>query len=167
MTGVQPFVLATLSIVLRWTSDGYGHHASQVTPADFAQGLKYLYALTFTFDLGITLPKYSAILFYIRIFQLRSKLFQGNAFVGLGLVTAWVLFAIISTIFQCTPVRKAWLPLTPGHCISFYRWFLGSAITNVIIDVFITVMPLPVLWKLHTGRSRKVILTGFFFCAYW
>ncbi|CAD6592249.1 MAG: hypothetical protein ASARMPREDX12_005949 [Alectoria sarmentosa] len=27
-------------------------------------------------------------------------------------------------------------------------------------------LPLPILWSLHTGPTRKIKLTGFFFCAY-
>ncbi|CAF9918824.1 hypothetical protein IMSHALPRED_004427 [Imshaugia aleurites] len=72
----------------------------------------------------------------------------------------------MSTIFVCTPVRKGWLPEVPGRCLNTNRWFLGSTISSVIIDVYIMFLPLPVLWTLHTGRARKVVLTGFFFCAY-
>ena len=160
-------VLVELSIVLKWISNGLGRHISQLDPEKTALAPKYLFAAIYFYDLGISLPRYSAILFYMRIFRLNSTLYRINVWFGLGLVTAWVLFAIPSTIFQCTPVQKAWLPLTPGHCLDNYRWFLGSAISSVIIDFYIMLLPLPVLWTLHTGRSRKIVLTGFFFCAYW
>lgn len=160
-------MLATLPIVLRWVSDGLGHHAMQVAPEKLAQGPKYFYAWILTFEIAITLPKYSAILFYVRIFRLNSTLFRMNVYTGLTLVTAWALFAILLAIFQCIPVQKAWLPLTPGHCVDSYQWVVGNATTNVIVDLHITLMPLPVLWKLHTGRARKMVLTGLFFCAYW
>ena len=160
-------MLTTLSLFLQWISKGLGHHMSQLTPDEVALGPKYLYALTFVYDLGISLPKYSAILFYFRVFRQKSTLFRIHIYIALGLVTAWVLFALPSTVFQCTPIRKAWLPLTPGHCLNNYQWFLGSAISSVIIDLYIMSLPIPVLWTLHTGRSRRIVLTGFFFCAYW
>lgn len=163
----QPCVLATQSILLRWVTDGLGRHASQLTPEQMALTLKYVYVINYPYALGISLPKYSAILFYIRVLRLNSTRWRINLYIGLSLVTAWVLFAILSTIFECTPVRKAWLPLTPGHCLNGYQWYLGSAISSVIIDFYIMLLPLPVLWTLHTGRSRKMVLTGFFFCAYW
>ena len=160
-------MLAELSILLQWVSDGLGRHISQLDPGKTALGPKYLYAGVYFYALGITLPKYSAILFYMRIFMLNTTLYRINVWIALSLVTAWILFAIPSTIFQCTPIRKAWIPSTPGHCINNYQWFLGSAISSVIIDFYIMLLPLPVLWKLHAGRSRKLVLTGFFFCAYW
>lgn len=161
-----PCVLATQSILLRWVTDGLGRHASQLTPEQMALTLKYVYVINYPYALGISLPKYSAILFYIRVLRLNSTRWRINLYIGLSLVIAWVLFAILSTIFECSPVRKAWLPLTPGHCLNGYQWYLGSAISSVIIDFYIMLLPLPVLWTLHTGRSRKMVLTGFFFCAY-
>ena len=159
-------VLVELSIVLKWISIGLGRHIIQLDPEKTALAPKYLFVATYFYFLGLSLPRYSAILFYMRIFWLDSTLYR-NVWIGLGLVTAWILFAIPSAIFQCTPVQKAWLPLTPGHCLNNYQWFFGSAISSVIIDFYIMLLPLPVLWRLHTGRSRKIVLTGFFFCAYW
>ena len=167
LTHRKPCVLTEISILLQWVSDGLGQHTSQLAQDKSALGPKYLYAAIFLFDLGISLPKYSAILFYMRVFRLNSTLYRINVYIVLGLVTAWIIFAISSTIFECTPIRKAWTPLTPGHCLNNYQWFIGSAISSVIIDFYIMLLPLPALWSLHTGRSRKIALTGFFFCAYW
>lgn len=162
-----PFLLGILSVTLAWISIGLGHHASQVSDENIVLGFKYRYAIGNLYHFGITLPKYSAICFYIRVFTWRSStLFRINTLVVAGLVTAWLLFAVPSTVFQCTPIRKGWLPLTPGRCLDANQWFLGSTISSVIIDVYIMLLPIPVLWNLHTGHARKMVLTGFFFCAY-
>ncbi|KAM0794501.1 hypothetical protein BDR22DRAFT_922698 [Usnea florida] len=162
-----PFLLGILSVTLAWVSIGLGHHASQVSHENIVRGFKYRYAIGNLYHFGITLPKYSAICFYIRVFTWRSSsLFRINTLVVTGLVTAWLLFAVPSTIFQCTPIRKGWLPLTPGRCLDANQWFLGSTISSVVIDVYIMLLPIPVLWNLHTGHARKIVLTSFFFCAY-
>lgn len=161
-----PGVLAMQSMFIRWVSDGLGRHFSQLDPEKMALSLKYSYAVNYPYALGISLPKYSAIFFYIRVLRLNSTRYRINVYIALSLVTAWILFGILSTIFECTPIRKAWLPLTPGFCLNSYQWYLGSAISSVIIDFYIMLLPLPVLWTLHTGRSRKMVLTGFCLCAY-
>lgn len=161
-----PCVLAMQSMFIRWVSVGFGRHFSQLDPEKMALSLKYLYAIDYPYALGLTLPKYSAIFFYIRVLRLNSTRYRINVYIALSLVTAWILFAILSTIFECIPIRKAWLPLTPGSCLNGYQWYLGSAISSVIIDFYIMLLPLPVLWTLHTGRSRKMVLTGFCLCAY-
>ena len=164
----KPFLLGILSVTLAWVSIGLGHHASQVSHENIVLGFKYRYAIGNLYHFGITLPKYSAICFYVRVFTWRSSsLFRINTLIVAGLVTAWLLFAVPSTVFQCTPIRKGWLPLTPGRCLDANQWFLGSTISSVVIDVYIMLLPIPVLWNLHTGYARKMVLTGFFFCAYW
>ena len=160
-------MLATQSIFITWASQGLARHVSQLGPGDLVTSLKYNYATNYVYSLGISLPKYSAIFFYIRVLRLNSTRYRINVYIALSLITAWILFAILSAVFQCRPIRKVWSPLTPGSCLNSYQWYLGSAISSVIIDFYIMLMPIPVLWTLHTGRSRKIVLTGFFLCAYW
>ena len=159
-----------LSINLALVSVGLGRHVSQIPPDEFALSFKYRYAAGYLYHIGITLPKYSAILFYTRVFKCNwrtSYFFRANIMLAAGLVTAWLLLAVPSTIFQCIPVRKSWLPQVPGYCGYANQWLLGSTIASVVIDVHIMLLPVPVLWSLHTGRPRKLILVGLFFCAYW
>ena len=157
------------SIFIQWASDGdgLGRHFSQLAPEKMTLSLKYLYGINYPYTFAISLPKYSAIFFYIRVLRLTSTRYRIPVYIALSLVTGWILFAVLSTIFECTPIRKAWLPLTPGTCLNEYQWYLGSAISSVIVDLYIMLLPVPGLWTLHTGRSRKIILTGFCFCAYW
>ena len=160
-------MLAVIFIGLSWVSDGLGHHTNSLDPNQIALGFKYYFAVVSLSTLSISLPKYSAVFFYIRVLNMKSTLNRIAVYVALGLVTAWLLFTILSTVFQCTPIRKAWLPLIPGHCNSLHYQLVGSSIASVIIDLYIMLLPIPILWTLHTGRSRKIVLTGFFFCAYW
>ena len=150
-----------------WTTKGLGQHASFVPAQDLALGPIYLYAGTFLYDIAITLPKFSAVFFYSRIFQVQSKVFKWTVWVLHALLAVWLLLAIPSTVLQCTPVQKAWVPSTPGHCVDSHRWLLGSAVSSVLNDIFILLAPLPLLWRLQMDTFRKVLLTGMFICAYW
>ena len=170
LTCPKPTVLGVLSMNLAEVSVGLGRHVSHIPPEELALSFKYRYVAGYLYHVGITLPKYSAILFYIRVFKgswRTSRLFRANIMLAASLVTAWLLLAVPSTIFQCIPVRKSWLPQTPGHCENANQWLIGFTIVSIIIDVHIMLLPVPVLWSLHTGRPRKLILIGFFFCAYW
>lgn len=163
-----PLVLATLSTILLLVPTGLGRHKSQFDPEKLSLALKYSYVHELLYQPAITMPKYSALLFYVRVFEVKwdSRLFRMNILVCVGLVTVWFLFALLFDVFQCTPIRKVWVPLIPGHCINTTHWFLGIATVSVIVDFYIMLLPLPILWSLHAGRKRKMILTGFFFCAY-
>lgn len=166
---LKPCILASSSIHLLMVSAGLGHHANQISPENFTLFLKYSYAAQFGYRTGITLPKYSALLFYMRVFRIRwdSIIFRTNIFVAASFCTAWLLVSIFLDVFTCVPLQKYWLPLVPGHCVNLFPRGLGTAITSVLIDVYIMILPIPILWSLHAGRVRKLVLTGFFFCAYW
>lgn len=130
--------------------------------------LKYFYIDRLLGQLAITMPKYSALLFYVRVFGVKGNLglFRINLLAAVGFVTAWLLFVLPFNAFNCTPVRKAWLPLATGHCLDTSPWYLGILALSVIIDVYSMLLPVPILWSLHARRRRKLILTEFFFCAY-
>ena len=65
----------------------------------------------------------------------------------------------MATIFQCTPPHKLWQSSTPGHCVSKYKYFLGTAIPEVVTDFVILAMPLPYVWKLQMTLKRKLLLS--------
>lgn len=166
---LKPFILASASTHLLMFSAGLGQHTSQIAPEKLTLFLKYSYAAQFSYRAGITMPKYSALLFYVRVFRIRwdSVIFRTNIFIAASFCTVWLLVGVFLDIFACAPLQKYWLPLAPGHCYNFFPRILGTAIASVLIDVHIMMLPIPVLWSLHAGRVRKFVLTGFFFCAYW
>lgn len=79
----------------------------------------------------------------------------------------WLLSAWLSTVFQCTPVNAAWETVPGSTCISQWGWFLGTAIPSMIIDFFILMIPLPMLWGLQTTVSRRILVGLVFLCGYW
>ena len=167
---MEPFVLAAISTILVLVvSTGLGQHRGQLDKEKYPLLIKYNYIHEIFYPLGITMPKYSALLFYVRVFGIKSTsgLFRKNVLVALGLVTLYLLTALPFQAMQCIPVRKIWTPLIPGHCVNIFHSGVSFTIVSVIIDFYIMILPIPILWSLHSGRKRKVFLTGFFFCAYW
>ena len=69
--------------------------------------------------------------------------------------------------FNCTPVDKYWKPELSGTCIDIYDGFLGTAIPNVITDIFLLLLPLPMLWRLYISWRSKIGLILVFFSGYW
>ena len=150
-------------------SANLGHHENRTASKRLLLSLKYGYVQKLLYQPAITMPKYSALLFYVRVFGVGadSRVFRMNIVTAAGVVTVWFFWALLFGFLECSPVRKNWLPTIPGHCIRASNWFLGLAAVSTIIDVYIMLLPLPILWRMHTGRKRKMMLTGFFFCAYW
>ncbi|KAL6875001.1 hypothetical protein J3F83DRAFT_535429 [Trichoderma novae-zelandiae] len=70
--------------------------------------------------------------------------------------------------YGCPRPGETWTDLLtnghPGHII-YYGPVQGSL--AVIIDVWIFVLPLPVLWKLNMSRRRRIALCAVFFTAFF
>jgi len=157
--------LCIVSII--WSDYGLGRHIGTVNPEDQSTGLKLLYVGYFFFNIGLGIIKYSALFFYQRVFRSHDRGFNIAIYTGHALITAWLIFAVPSITFQCTPIHRLWNPTIPGHCLNTYAWYLASGIFDSLLDMYVLVLPMPKLYKLHIKPSRKWLIAGAFACGYW
>ncbi|KAL8753029.1 MAG: hypothetical protein Q9184_005543 [Pyrenodesmia sp. 2 TL-2023] len=106
---------------------------------------------------SLPLIKFSVLVSYNGIFG-RLKWFR-NAVITLGALTAaWFLGTFFATIFQCTPIDKAWIPSKPGHCIPLKPYLYGNAVPNAIIDFCILLLPVAPVLRLQMATTQKVLV---------
>ncbi|KAI1348230.1 hypothetical protein F5Y01DRAFT_317958 [Xylaria sp. FL0043] len=164
-----PIQITVLALIIVWRNIGLGLHADVVVrqnPIYLIHGAKLLYIAIFFFDSSISLPKLSALLFYARIFHTSNRRFTINLWIVGALVSGWVVSALISTTFQCTPIEKAWNPMLNGTCINTFAWYLATASISVVVDFYILLLPVPEIWALKISVRRRIYLLGAFFLAY-
>ncbi|KAI1269309.1 hypothetical protein F5Y18DRAFT_374199 [Xylariaceae sp. FL1019] len=164
-----PIQIILLALVIDWRNFGFGLHSDVIAAIDtqllFRSG-KQLYILIFFFDSSISLPKLSAIFFYARVFSTADRVFRIHLWIIGSLVSSWLISAYITTVFQCTPVEKAWNPTIPGTCIDSFSWYVATAVLSVVVDLYILLLPVPKIWALNTSLKRRIWLLGAFFLAY-
>jgi hypothetical protein len=120
------------------------------------------YAKIYYFDeslylASIGLTKISILLFYLRIFPDRK--FRLYVFGMLAVCAIYILGFIPAIIVQCIPIRVAWLHWDGEHrgrCINLNieGWVSGAC--NIVFDVIIISLPLPILVKLKMKTRKKV-----------
>lgn len=83
--------------------------------------------------------------------------------VNVSVVAALFAFTI-TTIFQCTPIKYNWDRSIPGggHCINAPAFWYGHAGWNTALDIFILLMPVPVIRSLKMAKNQKYALFGIF-----
>ena len=160
-------VVISSAFALQWFANGYGRHADQLTQNEILKGLKDRYVFLMISPVSVTMPKYSALWFYVRVFGTNARYFRVSLLATGALVTACMMFGLMTSILECVPFRKAWLPTVPGHCLDNYTMIFIFSLLSVVVDVLIMLLPLPVLWRLHAGRSQRLSLISLFFCGYW
>lgn len=106
---------------------------------------------------ALPLTKISILLFYIKIFPQKALHMIVYAVIGLNVVYL-IAFEVVS-IFQCSPIRGAWLAWDgefKATCrnINMQAWL--AAVFNIVLDVATLVIPLPLLAKLSISTRKKV-----------
>ena len=64
--------------------------------------------------------------------------------------------------FQCRPIKKAWLPLTPGHCIPTLGLIIGLQAANTFLDIVILALPVYAVSQLQMSLAKKISVAGIF-----
>jgi len=63
--------------------------------------------------------------------------------------------SVITGIFTCTPISYFWNRTIEGHCINEAAFWFTNAAINIITDIILWAMPLPVLNSLQLPSRQK------------
>ncbi|KAI4180119.1 MAG: hypothetical protein L6R41_007439 [Letrouitia leprolyta] len=123
------------------------------------------YAFEFLWSAAIVFIKLSILMFYRRLFPQHTTTARWRA-CHLTLFIASVILGIISIFgaaFQCTPVAYLWDKTIPGgHCVNFSAFARFTNVGNMLTDILILALPIPIVWSLQLDRSKKIGVCGLF-----
>lgn len=105
--------------------------------------------------------KASILYFYHRVFFVSRTFTRVGWAVGLFVFGYSGILAIAATL-QCFPLRHIWDPSVGGYCLAIPLASTILAVFNVLTDIVIISMPLPVLWKMQTANKEKIQIMGIF-----
>ncbi|KAH8671660.1 hypothetical protein BX600DRAFT_434758 [Xylariales sp. PMI_506] len=82
----------------------------------------------------------------------------------MSVVVIWTTGQILFVILSCNPISVIWNPTEPATCtpLSLQQQIWMASIGNVITDVVILVLPIPVVWALKLSMAQKWALVGLF-----
>ena len=102
--------------------------------------------------------KFTILLLYLRLFGVDQK-FRYYTWALMFFVFGYLFTNLLTMVFGCTPIHKYWDKKTPGHCLDTYKTDLAYGSMNFISDLFIFVLPLPMVWRLQLSRRGKIGVT--------
>ncbi|KAI1084937.1 hypothetical protein F5B20DRAFT_120769 [Whalleya microplaca] len=159
-------IIVMLICVAMSTSDfvglayGSGIHQSVLDELTVLTFKKNLYFYMIFWSIGVFSVKVGILLFYWRVFHTRS--FRVAALAVGGFSGGIFMSNLFVFTLQCIPVSRFWNEKVEGKCIDQHMFYLVSAIINVLGDVAVLTLPIPVVWRLHTSRSKKWSLSFLF-----
>ncbi|KAJ5397577.1 hypothetical protein N7509_005690 [Penicillium cosmopolitanum] len=112
----------------------------------------YIYVVT------ANLPKISILILYRRLFTPTILRLISTAMIWVLAIVIVVKILLVS--FVCRPFAANWDQDNPGSkCLNMQSVSSLSTLPNIITDVVMLLLPVPVIWSLHTKLITKIQLT--------
>lgn len=104
--------------------------------------------------------KTSILVFYLRLSKNTQQVLRMASWVVLAIVNVAGVVLTLLNIFQCRPIAASFsYPSTGGaKCIPLLTEFICSAPINIVTDLAILALPIPVLTGMRLPRRQKYIL---------
>ncbi|KAI1170845.1 hypothetical protein F4777DRAFT_583518 [Nemania sp. FL0916] len=148
-------LIAEAALFIVATRYGLGRHTA------FVENPRILQILILTaenlYALEIALVKLSILNLYQQLFR-QSLWFYRATWLVAAAVIALALWVILGSDLQCVPIAATWDPTVHANCINYGLSALLSYVVNIIIDVVILAMPIPMVMKLQVSHHRKWML---------
>lgn len=144
LEGLRPLYASTRFVPLH-TSEALAANVRQLTYAGDLLWLTVVY-----------LVQVSILHYYLCRFQ--QQVIMWLTYVTMGLCSALWIATFFATVFFCTPPSKLWWANSQGHCGDRKMLHTASSVTEVILNGFILLLPLPIVWHMRLVRARKVAL---------
>lgn len=113
------------------------------------------FAYVYIYAWSVTVIKLSIIFYYYRIFGMT----WASWFAVFLTCTYWLINHIVLPLY-CKPLHyywTQWSDIDGGHCpVNEANFYLGIGIMNMIGDIVILIIPIPVVWKLQMRRPQKI-----------
>ncbi|KAH9207394.1 hypothetical protein DL95DRAFT_313834, partial [Leptodontidium sp. 2 PMI_412] len=144
-------------------SFGLGKHLRDLgdgSPSSILSSLskivKSLYGCYLAYTTSISFTKLSIISTYVRFFP-KGLARKANFGLGITILLFWIS-SIFAIIFQCVPAQSAWNYSIKGKCYPIKNFFFALSTFNVITDILLCLLPIPLLLSLKMPKAQRAVL---------
>lgn len=113
--------------------------------------------MQYSYGIGLGLVKCSLCLTISRVFFVDP--YRMASYVAFGFSVAWTLVVVLNSLLICKPISMFWGEITPGgQCGNQNAAFAAVGIMDVLVDLAILIIPLPMIFKLQMPTANKFAL---------
>lgn len=80
--------------------------------------------------------------------------------ISLGLILTYYVIALFLKVFFCHPISTYWTGSSSGSCMDQQKVIIADSAISIVSDLWILVLPVPMLWSLHMPRVKKLRVIG-------
>ncbi|KAI0138775.1 hypothetical protein BJ166DRAFT_543940 [Pestalotiopsis sp. NC0098] len=146
-----------LMILTTWAvaTQGQGQHMSTESRSQLENAAKSLLTNEILWGVVNTFMRLGTIGFLRRIFLVGSSFSLTMIFCIIGSI-AYGVVVIVTPLAICAPIRASWDRSISGRCGNQKAAFLGLEIGGLLLDLAITVWPLPKIYNLQISLGKRV-----------
>jgi len=113
----------------------------------------YITAPVFMLCNGFT--KLSLLTFYLHLSP--QKWFRISVWTSIVIVSLYTSIITLIMFFQCSPPRQAYqLGHVERNCINAGVLYMATAVSNIVTDVILFILPIPMVIQLHMPVQQKI-----------
>jgi len=141
------------------TTKGLGRRQENIPPEWLTSMKQSAYVFSVLYNPALMATKTSILLFYLTLSK-TQKVFRWATLATLVVVNVGGLALTILNILQCRPIATAWASPVPdsAHCTNIVTIYLSSAPLNIITDLAILFLPMPILTSMRLPKRQKIFL---------
>ncbi|RYP92937.1 hypothetical protein DL770_000987 [Monosporascus sp. CRB-9-2] len=157
------FGLSAASMVAAYY--GVGLHMDQIAIDDMTPMLQAIYSTRLLYVVATMLVKMSLLMFYLRLDQ--RPLMRWTVYILMFVVVGFSIASFGILTFSCYPPAMFWdvRGSIQGKCIdpnTQQAFYDANGALNIVIDLAIYTVPIPMLWKIQIPTRQKIALTFIF-----
>ncbi|KAL1857639.1 hypothetical protein VTK73DRAFT_8021 [Phialemonium thermophilum] len=137
-----------------------GYHMDQLEKKHVARLTQSVLAIQGLYGLAMCASKWSILWMLKRIFAVRS--FQLVTWAIIVVQAAWMIMTVLIGLLICRPIQKNWDPTVSGQCGNQIAGYTAVSVYNVIVDVVMCILPIPMIYNLQVKKPYKAALLGIF-----
>ncbi|KAL2801594.1 hypothetical protein BJX63DRAFT_442175 [Aspergillus granulosus] len=144
---------------------GIGRHYYNIPEEDYVPMMKSIYSTRLLYVLSLLFVKMSLLIFYLRLDPRRAMKWTVYALLFVVVGVSIASFCVLA--FSCFPPAKFWdlTGAAAGKCMDPVQqqiFYEANGILNIITDVLIYIVPIPMLWGVRISKRRKCAILGVF-----
>ncbi|KAM0668756.1 hypothetical protein ACQRIU_002318 [Beauveria bassiana] len=117
--------------------------------------LQFVYVAAPVYQLCNGFTKLSLLCIYLQLSPQRC--FRLATWLSIVLVALYTVAIAIIMLFHCNPVRKAFdLRIQTGACLDAGILYMATAVSNILTDVMLFLLPTPMVLRLEMDRAQKM-----------
>ncbi|EGO53315.1 hypothetical protein NEUTE1DRAFT_92489 [Neurospora tetrasperma FGSC 2508] len=154
------FATVVSALMIASCAYGFGQHIRNLSRENKLMTLKLFYVAQAFYKITINLTKTSILLLYLRIFV--QRWFRIACYILIGIIIAYMIATFGASVWQCTPVARAWDKSIPGTCVDITVNWYANAGFSISTDILILALPMYPIFTSHLRKTQKVAVVLMF-----